>query len=75
MGKEQKRFYDEIWGNVIRGEGTFKNPVRLSMWDGPIEIVEYMWVNIRCILIVLVKIPECEGSVLPSSFYGQLPDY
>ena len=24
------------------------------------ETVEYMWVNIRCMLIVAAKIPECE---------------
>ena len=27
------------------------------------------------ILIASVKIPEREGSISPSSFYGQLPDY
>ena len=26
-------------------------------------------------LIVSAKIPECEGIILPSRFYGQLPDY
>ena len=28
--------------------GTFKNPVRLSMYDDPMETIEYMWVNIWC---------------------------
>ena len=39
------------------------------------ETVEYMWVNIWCMLIAQDKIPECEGSISPSSFYGQLPHY
>ena len=30
----------------LEGEGG-KNPLRLSMLDGPMETVEYMWVNIR----------------------------
>ena len=42
----RKRFYGEIWGNAVRGGGTCKNPARLSMKDGPMETVEYMWVNI-----------------------------
>ena len=39
------------------------------------ETVEYMWVNIRGMLMAPAKIPEREGSISPSSFYGQLPDY
>ena len=30
----------------LEGEGR-KNPLRLSMLDGPTETVEYMWANIR----------------------------
>ena len=26
MGREQKRFYVEMWGNTVRGGGTCKNP-------------------------------------------------
>ena len=32
------------------GEGPCENPVRLSMYNGPVEAVDYMWVNIWCIL-------------------------
>ena len=32
------------------GEGTCENPVRLSMYDGAMEAVDYMWVNIWCML-------------------------
>ena len=35
-----------MWGNAVRTEGTCKNYVRLSMQDGPMETVEYMWVSI-----------------------------
>ena len=45
------------------------------MYDGPTETAEYMWVNIRYMLISPAKIPECDGSISPSSFYGQLPNY
>ena len=44
------------------------------MYDGPMETFEYMWVNIRCMLIAPAKIAERKGSIT-SSFYGQLPDY
>ena len=34
------------------------------------------WFFVRIfVFIVLTKIPEREGSISPSSFYGQLPDY
>ena len=39
-----------MWGNAVRGGGTCKNPVRLSMYNGPMETVECMWVNIWCML-------------------------
>ena len=35
-----------MWGNAVRAEVTCKNSVRLSMQDGPMETVEYMWVSI-----------------------------
>ena len=31
--------------------------------------------DIDCIFIALAKIPEHEGSISPSSFYGDLPGY
>ena len=67
--------YGDMWENAVRVGGTCKNSMRFSMYDGPMETVEYMWVNIRCMLIVPAKILELEGSISPSSFYGQLPDY
>ena len=35
-------------GKVVRG-GVCENPIGLSMYDGPMETVEYIWVNI-CML-------------------------
>ena len=35
-----------MWGNVGIGGRSFKNPVRLSMYDGPTETVKYMLLNI-----------------------------
>ena len=32
-----------------RGEDS-ENPVRLSMYDAPVETVEYIWVNTMCML-------------------------
>ena len=32
------------------GGGVCENPVRCSLNYGPMETVEYMWVNNRCIL-------------------------
>ena len=69
------RLYGDMWGNTVRAGGTCKNPVKFSMQDGPMKTVENMWVNIQCMLIAPAKIPECEGSISPSSFYGQLPGY
>ena len=37
-----------------------KHHVRLSIQDGPMEAIEYMWVSIQCMLIAPAKIPECE---------------
>ena len=31
--------------------------------------------EVNAMLIALAKIPECEGSILLSSFYGHLADY
>ena len=33
-----------------RGGGACENPVGLSMYDGPMETAEYIWVNIWCML-------------------------
>ena len=38
-----------MWGNTVR-EGACEIPVRLPMNNGAIETVEYMWVNIWCML-------------------------
>ena len=42
-----------MWGNTVWGrgdEGTCQNPVRLSIYDGAMEAVDYIWVNIWCML-------------------------
>ena len=50
VGSRRRRFCSEIWGNAISGGGAYENPVGLSMYDGPIKTVEYMLVNIWCML-------------------------
>ena len=45
VGSRRKRLHGEMLGNAARGGGACKNPVRLSMQDGPTETVNYMWVN------------------------------
>ena len=64
-----------MWRDVFRRRGTCRNHVRLSMYDDPMETVEYVWVNIRCMLIAPPKILEREENIPPSSFYWELPDY
>ena len=60
----------------LEGEGHVtlyeRWPMRLSIQNGPIETVEYICVNIRCMLVAPAKILEREGSISPSSFYGEL---
>ena len=34
----------------FEGGGACENPTRLSMYDGPMETVKYMCVNIWCML-------------------------
>ena len=47
VGKKRKMFYSELWGNVVRrGVEGRENPVGLSMFDGPMETVECIWMNI-----------------------------
>ena len=52
-----KRFYGEMWGDALRRGGTCKNPMRLyvGLSYENCRTVEYMWVNIRCMLIALAK--------------------
>ena len=35
---------------LFEGGGACENPVRLSMYDGPMETVKYRCVNIWCML-------------------------
>ena len=37
-------------GKLLRGGGAYKNPVRLSMSDGPMETIEYTRVNVWCMI-------------------------
>ena len=37
-------------GNTVLGEGASENLVGFSIYDGPVETTEYMWVNIWCML-------------------------
>ena len=48
-GNRMKNFYGIIWGNtvrVLREREACENTVGLSMSDGPIETVKYIWLNI-----------------------------
>ena len=36
--------------NAVWGGGACENPVGLSKNDGPMENVEYIWMNIWCML-------------------------
>ena len=46
-GNRRKNFCSEMWGNVVKVlSGLCENLLGLSMCDGPIEIVKYIWVNI-----------------------------
>ena len=52
-------------GNAVREVGTCKHLGKLSIQDGPLETVEYMWVNIQCMLDCSAKNPECmEATVM-----------
>ena len=47
MGKETEGKSSTVkWGETPKCE----NPVRFSLNDGPMETIEYMWVNIWCML-------------------------
>ena len=50
---KKKWEYREKCGEVLFGGkmgGDCENPVGLSMYDAPMETVEYIWVNIMCML-------------------------
>ena len=49
-GNKRKRFYGKMQGNFVLGGWVYENPIGLSMYDGPMETFEYIWVNIWCIL-------------------------
>ena len=44
------RFRYEKWNDPGKKNFFINNSVGLSMCDGPIETVKYIWVNIGCIL-------------------------
>ena len=56
--KKKKKWKEtEGRGSVVKcgkmsfeGEDDCENPVRLSIYDGPMKTVEYTWVNIWCML-------------------------
>ena len=39
-----------MWGNAVRGGEPCENLVGLFMYHSPMENVEYIWVNIWCML-------------------------
>ena len=49
-GNRRQSFYSEMRGSTISGGRACERPVGLSMYHGPIEFVEYSWVNIWCML-------------------------
>ena len=64
-----------------KNKTVFKYPLKLPwLLDGTVRNLFlspfYCLILIRCIVfIALGQIPEGEGSIWPSSFYGQLPNY
>ena len=58
VGNRRNRFYGEMWGNIIWGGGACENPVRLSMYDSPMETAKYMCENIWCMLDWIVALAE-----------------
>ena len=59
-GNRKKRFYGEMQENTVWGGGSCKNPVGLYMYEGHMETVEYIWVNIE-------KLQECTPSAQSKS--------
>ena len=49
-GIRNERFYDKMWGKMVRGMEVCEIPVRLPMNDTVMETVECMWVDIWCML-------------------------
>ena len=47
VGNGRKSFYSEMQGNNVYGEKICGNPVGLSMYDCPVETVEYIRLNIQ----------------------------
>ena len=47
------------WGKTPleggRGGGVCENPVRFFLNDGPLKTVDYMWVNICCMLDWIIR--------------------
>ena len=39
-----------MWENIVGEGGACGNPVGLTMYDSPAETVEYIWVDIWCML-------------------------
>ena len=58
LGNRRERFYGEMWGNAVLGGVACENPLRLSMYDGPMETAKYKCVNIWCILDWIVRLRE-----------------
>ena len=54
VGNRRKKFYGEMQRNVIWGGGVCENPVGLSMYDGLMETIEYIWVNIWRMLELII---------------------
>ena len=54
-------------GRLLLKCGHFNNEAR------DIDCICYR--ELDALFIVLAKIPKCEGSISPSSFYGDLPGY
>ena len=74
MGRQQKKevLQRNMGKRRLRGTGfgARGNPVGLSIHDGPMEIVEHIWVNIWCILD-RVSSQNCRNT-LPLHTVGQL---
>ena len=68
-------------GQGSKNKTIFKLPIEITLvikWVSTYVFPSlfYFSMLIRCIVFIgSAKIPESKGSILPTRFYGQLPDY
>ena len=59
VGNKSKWFYSELAGNIGWWGEAREIPVGLSMYGGPKETVEYIWVHVKFDCWVFPKLQQC----------------